>query len=74
MKNLTNEFGGTTGQRCAAPPSSPELGKTSEDASTEAWTGGENLTSRPDAKPATYRAALGKFSINIHNFNVRVGW
>lgn len=73
MKNLTNEFGGTTGQRCAAPPSSPELGKTSGDASKEAWTGEENLTSRPGAKSATYRAAIGKFSI-IHNFNARVGW
>jgi|TARA_R100000808_G_scaffold10_1_gene72 hypothetical protein len=74
MKNLTNEFGGTTGQRCTAPPSSPELGKTSRDASKEAVIGEENLTNRPDAKPATYRAALGKFSINIHNFNARVGW
>lgn len=73
MKNLTNDFGGTTGQRCTAPPSSPELGNTSRDASTEAWTGEENLTNRLDAKPATYRAAIGKFSI-IHNFNARVGW
>ena len=34
----------------------------------------KNLTNRPDAKPATYRAATGMFSTKIHNFNVQVGW
>ncbi len=57
MKILNNRFGGTTGQRCTAPPSSLELGKTSRDASKEAVTGEENLTNRPDAKPAIHRAA-----------------